>query len=589
MGRLAPGTDPEEALTELNAIARDLERAYPETNRATGVSVGPLEHLWVDGLRTGLPVILLGAALALLLACSNVAGLLVSRALRRRTEFAVRSALGAGRLRLARQLAAEVGLLFAAGTGAGLVLAHVSLPLMVRPFSQGGAFLSDTPHIDLRVFAVMAAVAGATALMTSLGLVAGVRPGRGTAAVTTGPAGAPRRPALRNGMLVVQVGVSMVVVFAAALLTESLRNAVAEPVGFDMENLLALRVEIPAELRGEPERIARALRRLGGRADLAAPGDAVALAASGPFGNRGRAHFFEIAGRPGADASRPPLADYRRVSRDYFDVLGIPVLRGSRLPARSEGVLPVVVNQAFADRHFGDEEPVGAGLNLFSELQQGMDRSQATAAAIVGVVGNEKTWRLDRQRSPQIYANIEAEPPAGFDLMVRTSDPEGARRRLTAELAPVLPGAPVDRARRIEASAQATVRGRWVTAGVMVLFSSLALLLMMIGVYGMLSSTVQERRRELAIRCALGAPHGTLVGLVVRDGLSIATAGVALGVAGSLAAGRFLASHVYTVSATDPVTMAAAGALLILLAVAAAWFPARLAGRTEPAAVLRQV
>ena len=586
VGRLAPGADLDEALTEMNTIARDLERAYPETNRATGVSMGPLNLLWVDGLRTALPVILLGAVLALLVACSNVAGLLVSRALRRRTEFAVRSALGAGRLRLARQLIAEVGLLFVAGTGAGLALAHVSLPLLVRQFSQGGAFFSDTPQIDVRVFAVMAAVAVATALMTSLGLIAGVRPGRGAVSVATSPASTPRRSPLRKGLLVVQVAVSMVVVFTGALLTESLRNAVAEPVGFDMENLLALRMEMPAELRDEPERIAGALRRIGERDDLVAPGDSVALAASGPFGNRGRAHFFEIAGRPVAD---PPLADYRLVSRDYFDVLGIPLLRGRRLPAHSEGVLPVVVNQTFVNRHFGEDDPVGAGLNLFSELQQGVDRSQVTAAAIVGVVGDEKTWRLDQQRSPQMYANIESEPPSGFDLMVRTSDPEGARERLRAELAPLLPGAPIDRVRRIETSARATVWRRWVAAVVMDLFSSLALVLMTIGVYGMLSSAVQERRRELAIRTALGAPRFALVGLVVRDGLLIAAAGVALGVAGSLAAGRFLASHVYTVSATDPVTMAAVGALLILLAVAAAWFPARRAGRTEPAAVLRQV
>ena len=589
VGRLARGADPDEALTELNAIAGDLERAYPETNRATGVSMGPLEHLWVDGLRTGLPVILLGAALALLMASSNVAGLLVSRALRRRTEFAVRSALGAGRLRLARQLAAEVGLLFVAGTGAGLALAHVSLPLLVGPFSQGGAFLSDTPRIDVRVFAVMATVAAATALLTSLGFIGGVRPGRGAAAVATGPAGAPRRSALRRGMLVVQVGVSMVVVFAAALLTASLRAAVAEPVGFDMENLLALRVEAPAELRDEPERLAAALRQVGERADLAGPRDSAALAASGPFGNRGRAHFFEIAGRPAADPGRPPLADYRLVSRDYFDVLGIPVLRGRRLPARSEGVLPIVVNQAFVSRHFGDEDPIGTGLDLFSELQQGMDRSQATAAEIVGVVGDEKTWRLDGQLPPQMYANIESQPPTGFDLLLRASDPEGARERLRAELAPVLPGASIDGLRRIEASARATVRGRWVAAVVMDMFSSLALVLMTIGVYGALSSTVQERRRELAIRTALGARPLSLVGLVVRDGLLIATAGVALGAAGSLAAGRVLASHVYTVSATDPATMAAAGALLALLAVVAAWFPARRAGRTEPAAVLRQV
>ena len=380
----------------------------------------------------------------------------------------------------------------------------------------------------------------------------------------------------------------MVVVFAAALLTESLRAAVSEPVGFDMEDLLALRIAVPTELRDEPDRIAAALRQVGERADLAVPGGAAALAASGPFGSRGRAHFFEIAGRPAADAGRPPLADYRLVSSDYFDVLGIPVLRGRRLPARTEGVLPIVVSRAFANRHFGDEDPVGAGLSLFSELQQGMDRSQATAATIVGVVGDEKIWRLDGQERPQIYANIESEPPSDLDLMVRAAHPESVRERLRAELAPVMPGASIDGLRSIEASARATVRGRWVAAVIMDMFSSLALVLMMIGVYGMLSSAVQERRRELAIRTALGAPAPALVGLVVRDGLLIAAAGVALGAAGCLAAGPMLASQVYAVSATDPVTMAAAGALLVLLALVAAWFPARRAGRTAPGAALRQ-
>ena len=588
VGRLAPGADLDTARAELDAVALDLERAYPETNRAAGASMGPLNDLWGDRLQRGLPAVLLGAALALLVACSNVIGLLVSRALRRRREFAVRAALGAGAPRLARQLATEVGPLFVAGAGAGLLLAHAALPLLVRQFSQGGSYFSAIPQVDARVFTVMALVAAAAGLLTSLGLVAGVRPGRGSVSLAAGMGTVPRRSGWRGGLLVVQMAVSMVAIFAGALLTESLRTAFAEPVGFDMANLLAVRIEAPADLRNQPERMASLLRQIEERAGTVAPGDAAALAYSGPFASRGASRFFEIAQRPVPEAVQPPLAGYRLVSRNYFDVLGIPLLRGSPLPARSAGVLPVVVNQAFADRYFENTDPVGAGLRFFSELQQRLDRSRATAAEIVGVVADEKFWRLDGELGPQAYAGIESQPPGGFELLVRTSDPAGARDRLRSALAPVLPGAPIDRLRRIEDSARATVRGRWLGVVVMDLLAALALGLTLIGVYGVLSGAVHERRRELAVRAALGAPPSILVRLVVRDGILLAGAGVALGACGSFAAGRFLASQVYRVSATDPLTMAAAGALLIMLAVAAAWLPARRAGRTAPAAVLRQ-
>ena len=443
--------------------------------------------------------------------------------------------------------------------------------------------------MDVRVFTVMALVAGATGLLTSLGLIAGARPGRGSLSLSTSLGNAPRRSGLRRGLLVAQMGISMVVIFASALLTESLRTAATEPVGFDMGNLLALRIETPAELRGESERMAGLLRRIEERADLVTPGDSVALAYSGPFGSLGASRFFEVSQRPVTDAVQPPLAGYRLVSRNYFDVLGIPLLQGRGLPGQSEGVLPVVVNQAFVNRHFGSREPVGAGLRFFSELQQRLDRSRATPAEIVGVVADEKFWRLDGELLPQAYASIESQPPSGFDLLVRTSDPQRARERLRAELAPVLPGVPIDRLRRIEDSARATVWGRWLGIAVMNLLATLALVLTIVGVYGVLSSAVYERRQELAIRAALGALPPTLVRGVVRDGLAIAAGGVVLGVVGSFATSRFLASHVYAVSATDPLMMAGAGTLLVLVAIAGAWFPARRAGRTQPTVALRQV
>ena len=586
VGRLARSTEIDTARTEMEAIALDLERAHPETNRAAGVSMGPLRDLWGDRLQRTLPAAVLGVGLALLVACSNVLGLLVSRAARRRREFIVRSALGAGSLRLARQLATEVGLLFLAGTGAGLLLAHAALPLLVRYFSRDGSYLSAPPQVDIRVFVAVAGIAGATCLLTSLGLIAGARPGRGSLSLSASLGNAPRRSGLRRGLLIVQVGVSMVVVVASVLLTGSLRNAAAEPVGFNMANLLAMRVEIPVELQGGSQRQAVLLRQI--RELAGTPGDALALAYSGPFGSRGASRFFEVSAQPVAAGTRPPLVGYRLVSPNYFDVLGIPLLRGQGLPARSGDVLPVVVNQAFVERYFRDGDPVGATLRFFSALQERLDRSQGTAAEIVGVVADEKFWRLDSELPPQAYVNVEAQPPNEFDLLLRTTDPEGARERLRTELAPLLPGVPIDGMRRIEDSARATVRGRWLGVVIMNLLAALALALATIGIHGVLRSTVDERRQELAIRAALGALPSTLLRLVVRDGLLLAAAGIALGVLGSLAAGRFLASYVYSVSATDSLTMAGTATLLLLLAGVAAWFPARRAGRTQPAAVLRQ-
>ena len=536
VGRLARGADLDAAGIEMDAIALDLERAYPETNRTAGASMGPLGELWGDRLQRDLPIVVLGAALALLVACSNVVGLLIGHAMRRRREFAVRSALGAGALRLARQLAAEVGLLFAAGTGAGLLLAHAALPPLVRQFSQGGSYLSAVPQVSPRVQR-MAAVAIAAGLLTTLGLLAGVRPGRGSLSPATRLGNAPRRSGLRRGVLVVQIGVSMVVIFASALLTASFRSAATEPVGFDMTNLLALRIETPMEMRGESERMESLLRQIGERADLVAPGSSAALAYSGPFGSLGASRFFEVSRQPVPETTQPPLAGYRLVSRNYFDLLGIPVLRGRGLPARTGGVLPVVVNQAFVDRHLDSVNPVGAGLRFFSELQQRLDRSRAIEAEIVGVVADEKFWRLDAELLPQAYASIESQPPNGFDLLIRTSDPDGARDRLRTELSPLLPGVPIDRLRRIEDSARATVRGRWLGVAVMNLLSVLALALALVGVYAVLSSSVHERRQELAIRAALGARQSGLVRMVVRGGLLLAAAGVALGVGGSLAPG----------------------------------------------------
>ena len=587
VGRLTRGVDLDQAQVEMDAIARALEQAHPETNRAAGVSMGPLNTYWNDALQSDMPLILLGAALALLVTCSNVAGLLLSRAMRRTREMAVRAALGAEPLRLARQLATEVGLLVIAGVGVGLACAHAALPVLLRQLPQS-VFFSVAPAVDLRVFAIIAVVACATGLLTALALIAGARPGHDASVLSISVGNAPRRPTLRRGLVVVQVGLSMVTVLVGVLLAQSLGTALREPVGFDTANLLALRIALPTELGDDAERRTGLLERIRERAGAIVEDGAAALAASGPFGGGSDQRFYSIAGRPVPEGDQPPGAGYRRVSRNYFDVLGLPMLRGQPLPARTDGVLPVVVNQAFVDLHFPNEDPVGAGVTIFSELQEQLDVSQATAAEIVGVAASEKIWRLDMQPLPQIYAVVGASPPVAVDLLVRTDQPTATLERLRSGLAPLLPGVPLDRVRQIGDDADDTVWGRRLGVVVMNLFAGLALVLAAIGVYGVLSSAVHQRRRELGIRTALGAMPSRLIRLVLRDGLTLATAGVVLGLLGSLVASRFLASFLYGVSATDPLTVVAVTALLLVLATCAAVVPARRAGRTDPATVLRE-
>ena len=303
----------------------------------------------------------------------------------------------------------------------------------------------------------------------------------------------------------------MVVIFASALLTGSLRAAFVEPVGFDMENLLALRIEAPAELGNEPGRIASFLRQVGERAQSTVPGDAAALAYAGPFGSRGGVPFLRaLAATRRRDRFQPPLAGYRLVSRNYFDVLGIPVLRGRSLPAPSAGRAPGrrqpglrgPVLRKREPRRCATAVPLGAAAAARSfPGHRGRDRRRGRGREILAA---RRGAVAPGVREHRIGAPERLRPARALDRFRRahSNDSGPSSPRCCREL----PGVPIDHVRRIEDSARATVWGRWLGVAVMDLLAILALALVTTGVYGVLSSAVHERRRELAIRSALGAP-----------------------------------------------------------------------------------
>jgi predicted permease len=585
MGRLRPGATVEQAQAAMAAVAARLEEEHPRTNRGVQAAVfaerdARPEPDSARGSVVVAAVFLAGVALVLLVACANVASLLLARGTARQAELAVRMALGAGRVRLLRQLLTESALLAGAGGALGLLAAL----WVTQALSAGLRMPTDIPFaFDVRLDRTSVVVSAAACVLAALasGLAPAWSATRGDLA-RRGGAGTGRatgRSRLRAALVVGQVAVSCLLLVAAGLAFRSLRAVGAVDPGFRTEGGLLLSVS--PSLRGYDEREGRAAYARILEQVAAVPGvRASALARFVPmeFASMGGPIFAEGAAHPAGET-----AGWTVVTPGYFDAMGTPLVAGRGFDARDDaGARPVaIVNETLAARYWPNQSPLGRRLSL--------DSADAPPVEVVGVVRDGKYRDLAEAPLPYLFRPLAQEYRGEATVVVRTDgDPRALAPSLREAVRAADAGLPVYDVKTLEE----LVAGRSlllprlaaVLAGV---FAGAALLLAMVGLYGVVSFTVARRVREIGIRMALGATRARILSMVVRDGARLALAGVALGLLLALGATRVLAGVLYGVQATDGATFAVVPVLLLAAAAVAALLPARRATAVDPTTSLR--
>ena len=594
LGRLAPGVSLEQARAEMTAVSRQLSEAYPETNKIFTAVLTPLHELIAGPSRTAL-LVLLGAVVCVLsIAAANVANLLLARSTGRLREIAVRSALGATRGRIIRQLLTESLLLSLLGAGLGVLLAIWGVDLIQQLGPNTAARIGQTSVNG----AVMAFTLGVSVLTGILfGLAPALQCARADLSDTLkdgGAAGAgPRRQWLRKTLMISEVALACVLLTGAGLLLNSFVRLSRVDPGFAPDRLLTLRVALPQSRYDSFQKIVTFHEGLAERLGRLPGVAAVAATTHPPVVGRWTI-MFHLEGAPPPAQGEWSTAINHGVTPGYFRAMGIPLAAGRDFTAQDvEGdVSRVVVNRAFAARYTPGESPLGRRVKWSLRA----DDPNRPWMEIVGVVGDTTDFGLDGGLQPALYMPYSKLPtpgiPATMTLMVReagatTVNAAGVARMVREEVRAAEPDAPLSTVTSMDeilSTSMAQPRFRTLLLG---FFSGLALLLAAVGIYGVVSYSVAQRTQEIGIRMALGARSRDVTRLVLTQGLKPCLAGVSLGLVAAWGLTRLLSGFLFDVQPTDPSTFAAVSLLLTGVALAACWLPARRATRVDPMLALR--
>jgi putative ABC transport system permease protein len=583
VGRLAPGVQLESAAADMRRIDALLQQQYPRENKNVRSVLIPIQEEVVGDTRVQLLVLMAAAAAVLLIACANLASLLLSRAAGRRGERAVRAALGATRGRLVRQLLIEGTLYSTLGGALGVALAPIGVSVMAQ-LTPRGLPAQASSILDLRLLAFTLVLAVATGIVFSLApAVQAARASLRDALQQGGRSAVGGRARVTRDVLVVlQVAAALVLLVAAGLMIRTLANLRAIDIGFDPNGLLTMRTTLPQSKYREPAQRLSFYDRV--VADIRAlPGvQGAAFTSMLPFLSPGNTTWFRIEG-VAHDPSDPRDALFRIVTNDYLRTLGVQLVEGRLLDDRDGGNAPfsIVINETLSRQYWRGESAVGHRMKVSSP--------EAPSYTIVGVVKDVHERGHTLAMKPGVYVSVAQRPtPVPEYLVVRTAGaPEDLAEPVRRAIAAVDPEQPVSTVRSMDAIVALDVADRHQQMLLLGAFAGLALLLASIGLYGVLSYAVTQRVRELGLRIALGATAGSVERLVVARGLALTGTGLGIGTLLAWAATRAMQNQLYGVTATDPRTFAAVIALLATIALLASYLPARRASRVDPIAVLR--
>jgi putative ABC transport system permease protein len=585
VARLKPNVMPEQARAEMTEIAARLERQYPEFNAGAGVAMYSLREQLTGDVRPALLVLLAAVVLVLLIACANVANLMMARAAARKREIAVRSALGAARLRIVRQMLTESVLLALLGGSLGLALAYGALEALVA-VSPANLLTASDVGLDATMLGFTLAVSLATAVL--FGLVPAleasrVNPQESLQAANKGAGGTPRNRRVRNVFVAAEVATALVLLVGAGLLVQSLLALRAVDPGFDSDDVLTVRVKLPAAKYPEDAQVVSFFNRAVDRVEALPGVRAVGAVQYLPFAGPGASTDFTIEGRPAPAPGEPLLTDVLVVDDGYFRAMRIDVVAGREFSAQEivEARHVAVVNESLARRYFPGEDPIGKRVTV----QMAED---PVPTEIVGVVKDTKFLALTEDAPPTVYVGHAELPYSLMTLVIRTqTEPLSLAPAVRREIYAIDEDQPVGDVRTLEAWLASSVAQSRFNTLLLSVFAAVALLLAAVGIYGVMAYSVAQRTQEIGIRMALGARARDVLALVVRQGMTVTLVGIAVGLATAFLLARTISSLLYGVSVSDPLTYLAISTLLAGVALVANAVPAWRATRVDPNAALR--
>jgi putative ABC transport system permease protein len=591
VARLKPGLSIEQASANMNTIAQRQVERYPKTNTGIGVKVVSLHEQTVGDVRPMLIVLLGAVAFVLLIACANIANLLLARAAARQREMAIRGALGASRSRVVRLLLTESIVLAVVGGAVGLLLAIWSLDLLVSLKPANLPRLAEI-GVNRTVFLFTLAVSVLT------GLLFGVAPAlqvskmdlnEGLKESSRGGTDSPRRQRMRALLVVCEVALSLVLLVGAGLMIRSFSRLLAVDPGFKADHVLTAFVSLPVSKYPKREEqtafFDRLLERLRNVPGVSAAGVVTDIPLYG-----GSSTGFDVEGRPEAAPGTRAMTDYRLINSDYFSAMGIKLVKGRAFSRYDTEAAPgvVIINQTMAARYFVGEDPIGRRLDLSGNPKD--------LREIVGVVADVRNYGVDAEVKPEVYVPFLQSAPgylsgvvSAMTIVVRSAiEPTALATALREQVQALDKDQPVSEIRTMEwylADSMAQRRFNMLLLGA---FAGLALVLAGVGIYGVIAYTVAQRTHEMGIRIALGARGGDILKLIFTHSMLTTVAGIVIGLAAAFGLTRLLQNLLYQVTATDPLVFASIPLLLLVVAMLATYIPARRAMKVNPITALRE-